>query len=430
MTITSSKLSLKKYVLSIPGARFVLLGISGIAYGASFTWCWFLFWLMVPAFVALGWLFVDKRMSFGEAFWWGACAFAPRVFGVFSALVRSLGMSWWLTLGASTLFSAYLVVQVALVITAGAWLAQHGKRFFRLITFFGVLFLMHWWLVSGLFWVFGAFEGDATSHPLVPWFCGCAGRLVGTRGVPQHILRFAVVRLPFKPLATVCEVEHLDFLSRSIAQLAVEKPEVSVILLPESSLPYCLNTHSSSMAALSLLSERKALVFSGHRQEGDSVSSCCYFFNGGQLSSWCEKYHLMFFVERAPALFGLPLPCSIGHLIGIDDFFVPGKRERVPFVVSGLSGEPVSLLYPLICSELFMTNQIASVPSTNCAAVALVNDAWFAGSAQPDLMFGLALLKAWWYQKDLFYVGYRYATYICGRGLRRSAHLAVYSDLR
>lgn len=405
----------KKFVLSI--GFWGLLSLSGICYAASFLWSRTLFWLMIPGLVVLGILFVQRRLTLGRCFVWALWAFGLRLIDVFCALVRSSGIAWWVGFVGWLLMTVYVVVQVGLIVGAGSALRKRwcGQDCFCPIILYGItLIILHWFLVSGLFWMMGRFEGEASANPLVPWFCGCAPYVMGGQEPPLFVRRCGAVQLPFKPFVSFCGTDQVACLSRALTKL----PGASLVFLPESAFPFCLNDDAPTLAALSLLSRERAFILCGHRGGADGRSyGCCYSFANGELSAFCDKYHLMFFIEREPMLFGLRLPKALQRLYDAEDFFSPGPMARTPFQVPTMPP-----LFPLICSEVFMTDGVAHIPA-GAVGVALVNDAWFVGSSQPDLMFGVALFKAWWAQKPLFYISYEHATYVDGGALAQSAEL-------
>ena len=283
-----------------------------------------------------------------------------------------------------------------------------GSRF-RILVFLLFLFFLHVFLVRGLFWGFGRWEGDITAHPLAPWVVGCAKVFRGDCP-PPLLSRIGVVRLPFHPFVEVSCQEQLAHLSRQLRYLKSTKPSADIVFSPESALPFCVNEHSSVLDALALISTGKQLVLSGQRSAGAKEYSSVYWFSDGILRSVYDKQHLIFFIERAPELFGLSLPFFIGDLCGGCGYFEPGLKKPQPFYF----GRDCTFS-PLICSELFFTDTCAT-GSRGAQFFALVNDAWYAGSSQPDLLWAAAFLKSWWHACSLLYVSYEYATYFDGAG--------------
>lgn len=367
---------------------------------------------MVPALFLLGVLFVHKKLSFLTCLLWASGAFGLRVFDFSLSLVRSSGVASWLVLPLFLALTLYLALQVALILYLFSHLAFWSRRAwksFRVFVFLLFLLGVHAFLVQGLFWAFGRWEGDITAHPLVPWIVGCAPLLRGSHP-PPFLNRIGIVRLPFQPFAAVSCQDQLAHLSRQLHALKRTKPAADIIFTPESALPFCVNEHASTLAALALLSRDKQLVLSGHRSVGEREYSSVYWFSDGVLRRLYDKQHLVFFIERAPELFGLQLPAFIGDLCGGCGYFEPGLAKPEPFSITAECS-----WHPLICSELFFTDSCAhgSCPDS---FFALVNDAWYAGSSQPDLLWAAAFLKSWWYGCKLLYVSYAYATYFDGAG--------------
>lgn len=396
-------------------SRLLIVG-SALMYGAAFIWSATLGWLLIPALLLLEVLFVQRGISFSAALLWTGIAFALRTFDLFYAVRLTAGVAWYLIVLIGLLFWLYVVAQAAVllwalcVVRSKRLVLNVRARTALSLWFVMVMVLFHWWLGSGLFWAFGAFEGEATANPLVPLCCWAKPWLRGTQP-PQFLDRMVVGRLPFRPLASVDPVIQTQALGGVVHRTLVRYPRADVILFPESTLPFSVNANESACILLNQLSRNRNLLFGGHRLGADGdVFSSFYWAHDGILTVCHDKSHLIFFTERAPELFGLHLPETLNQACGCEDVFACGVGARKPFHL-GFDCACSSLL----CSELFMTSQCASVPE-NTLSIVLANDAWFSGSAQPDLLWGVAFFKSWWYSKPMIYVAYHHASYFDGNG--------------
>ncbi len=241
---------------------------------------------------------------------------------------------------------------------------------------------------------------------LLFFFCLAVSFMVDkkTSVSPPWLARCAVVRPPFVPGGAVDVSAHVQSVAH---QLTALEPCRDLIFFPESAFPFPLSDHPSAHAALSSLSVGRTLFLGTHKHFSQRSCNAALCLCNGQELFWHEKTHGMIGLERLPLFLQWgPVMRGLRPLLG-DGFFVQAvSPENLAldgcFVCDGL------FLVPLICSEFFYCHSAhLLVPET--VILALVNDAWFANTSIPDLLWYIARLKSLLWGCGVLYISYRYA---------------------
>lgn len=439
----TQKVTLEHGQLCITGINWILVTISALLFSLAFytpayaDWAVFIF--LIPLFVVIA---RGQPLRFMHGLWWGTIFFAAQWYGLYAVIVQH-GYGTW-----RFILIPFLLLYGA--VQSGIWFWCGGRHlgWFAVSTFFYFM-----WVRYGFFWLFGFF-GDTLSSLLLPlayharWlyvlgWCGptvlSAAIVVGSLSVVlsiYHVRWWAVVALfswlpfiygwlvPCKILthayANITLVapptnQHgyiLDMVQAINDQLVMaleRRPHTQIMIMPESTLPFCLNNHPELIELLSLADYRDdiAVIFGGHRNDTQHTQHHCtrnalFVVKGSSINHYYDKQLLVPFVEYIPG------PWQ--HCTPIKNLFLRNKTEFEPKreLDRALVRCGDLLFYPLICSELYFT---ADKPTaTSHPMICLVNDQWFAASPafqQRMALYAKYAALAW--NCDIIYVGHAHA---------------------
>ena len=349
---------------------------------------------------------------------------------------------------------------------AGVWfrfLSYILSRFYSLFIKVSLLFpgfiLFFLYIDRALFWFFGAFQGYSFIHPLLPLvscaFCikniAVLGELYalfvliscnifGAYMYQKSKNLFLIVSFILYSIGTFCfcfvysakkplePVNPIWFTRIAFAQLAIptkvktayatmqeittlvteivqKRPEIEIILFPESTFCYSIYHAPYSLALLTqALPAGKRIVLGAHKQEAEKLFSCCMVIAAHGIASCYDKKKLLFFAEEIPYYFTY-FSCLKKLFLGNNLSFSSAdkKQEEIIYLNSGIRATP------LICSELFLGHKPKY--DSDCI-LALINDQRFSYGPFCDLLYQTAQLKAILWRKPIIYSGYKKSLYI------------------
>jgi hypothetical protein len=320
--------------------------------------------IILPAVLMTSFVFWMERCSF---FLFGCCEgvplFQPLIFLLDSFIVRNL------------------------VFFVGAW-----STLFLLHICLLTFFVRRWGVVMRVFFLVvlcGSFFIERVLQP------------------PLWLTRCVVLRPPFVPGVSVDISAHVQSIAHLVAAIAQHK---DLVFMPESAVPFVFADYASAYTALCSLSEGHTLFFGTHRRSrlcSRDIFNAVYCLRGGHEFFWHDKTHGMIGLERLPVAFQCGVIMrGLRPLLG-DGFFVQAERSDAMGADVCALGEGL-VLKPFICSEFFYCYHLDKL-DTGIVVVAFVNDAWFAGTAVPYLLWAVARLKALFLRRTVLYISYRYA---------------------
>lgn len=224
--------------------------------------------------------------------------------------------------------------------------------------------------------------------------------------LPVWLEQCAIVRPPFRPGCSVNSSFHINQIAAQIAQISTAK---KIIFMPESAVPFPVSATGPVGAALCSLSRGRVLVFGAHRieQQADqeNIFNTAFCLSDGAISFLHDKAHGMLGFERLPKFLQSDWVIrGLGPLLGTGFFTQADRADRLCRCGGNL---PDFLV--LICSEFFYRYDRCGIPA-DTVIVALVNDAWFAGTFIPALLVRTARLRALELQRGILYLSYFHAT--------------------
>ncbi|HBL98735.1 TPA: hypothetical protein DDZ86_03775 [Candidatus Dependentiae bacterium] len=424
--------------------------------------------------------------SFDLGFLWGSAWISSVFVPVVYSLIRVVG-DWWCAVGL-VVVGLLLVPYAAWWV--GVWLygLVRVKRLVtnlvcRIISLSLVTLLFLWLFLKWALSIFGSGEGFFLLHPLLPLMDFYFGRLIICQGGEWGALfalvmmayLFAVLVIRERVLAALCLLvglglavgvdAHLSFVGgenpawlngvvmvpghelieggyspcqsidvqkyvQGLGRLILKAKERAgqgvrcVVILPESSFPALVRDDSAVCQALSSVSCGSDVILGCYRSYRCGEANACSWFRDGVLEGSYIKRHGVPFVERIPAWCDYPFVRAILQpLLGGGEPFVQGVEPATIFGVSGVS------FVPLICSELFFTDEIVKEivamqrvgGGTPVCGLALVNDAWFLGTSflgvsVPDMLWREAALRSVTQRLYMVYASYTRGGFFDGKG--------------
>lgn len=224
--------------------------------------------------------------------------------------------------------------------------------------------------------------------------------------LPAWLEQCAIVRPPFKPGGQVDTSAHINEIAAQISQISSAK---KIIFMPESAVPFPVSGTGPIGAALCSLSRGRVLVFGAHRFEQyadqKNIFNTAFCLCDGSISFLHDKTHGMIGLERLPKFLQADwVMRGLGSLVGTG-FFTQSDRPDTLWRCSSAGPD----FFLLICSEFFYRYDQCGIPA-DTVVVALVNDAWFAGTFIPALLVRTARLRALELQRGVVYISYFHAT--------------------
>ncbi|MFC1842298.1 hypothetical protein ACFLYU_01435 [Candidatus Dependentiae bacterium] len=206
-----------------------------------------------------------------------------------------------------------------------------------------------------------------------------------------------------------------------MVKLANKNPQVTIIFMPESSYPFCLNQNQDviDLWCVNILDDKIDLFIGAPYKENKKLYNALYWISRGKIKKIYKKTRLMAFAEYAPR-FWKKFSYFRSLFSHNGCLFSHGQDQNLVFeLYNGVNGSKSIKLKPLICSDFFMgrRKELKKIPRWDCSCVIIaVNDAIFPMGYLRNLMFLYAKLEAMAKKRDLLYVGYYFASWISKNG--------------
>lgn len=407
---------------------------------------WGLVPLLLPAFTGFVWLIDGSAQARRPAaaaaligWWFGIGYFTSGLYWIFEAMLVDAASHAWLipialvALGVGLGLFPALVAWITFVSVTRRWVAGPG----RVLFFAGAWTVLEWlrgWILTGLPWhlvgyawsdiesmlqpaaLFGVWGLTlltvvAASMPAVladgshayravmgaalavavAWVGG-ALRLAATPEVgsaPGIRLRLVQASIPqYLKWSPELRAQHLEtHISLSKRLAAVDESTLSIIIWPETAVPYLLNDDADARLAVSQVVPPNGLLISGTvrtDRQGAFRNSLVAIDEFANVTGLYDKAHLVPFGEYVPLRGIVPLEKLTP---GIGDF-KPG-RGRATLHLPGVL--PFS---PLICYEVIFPARVVARDDRPLWLLNLTNDAWFGTGAGPRQHLEIARLRA------------------------------------
>lgn len=186
--------------------------------------------------------------------------------------------------------------------------------------------------------------------------------------------------------------EHLRMSTEELPD-AKEKP--SIIVWPETSIPFILTDNQDALTRIAdVLDDNQILIAGAVREEPATAGSAPRYYNAmlvidgkGNIIDGADKVHLVPFGEYVPfedVILGLGVR-AVSQMPGGYSAAVAPRLLRLP---GGMS------LYPLICYEAIFPDEMSPAVEGATALVNITNDAWFGNSPGPYQHFQQARIRA------------------------------------
>ncbi|PRX04338.1 UNVERIFIED_ORG: apolipoprotein N-acyltransferase [Martelella mediterranea] len=235
-------------------------------------------------------------------------------------------------------------------------------------------------------------------------------RLDTAEPVAEKTVNFRLVQPAVGDEAWLSEEGRAEIFARLLA-LSSEAgepgaPQPDVIIWPESTLPYLLETRPDIRTAIGeMLKPGQALVLGAARLAGRKPDGWPEFYNAiyvlddnGQTVSIAGKTHLVPFGEYLP-FSDFFRSIGLEALTRLPGSYVPAENRQMLVLPDGLS------LFPLVCYEASFPRLTTGQTAQTSALLNLTYDAWFGRTPGPYQHFAQARIRAVETGKKLIRVG-------------------------
>ncbi|MFI5332931.1 MAG: hypothetical protein ACHQVS_02395 [Candidatus Babeliales bacterium] len=409
--------------------------------------CWLVFIAYVPLFYAA----LMHRLTFWHGFWWGLLCWSGQLYALFW-MVYEHGYGAFRML-VPLMLVIYCALYSAVVFYGAAHLSRGKSREVGAgIWVFCVCFYYLSMRYASL-WIIGLSTGYPLALPVLVLaeYPHCLGALpyltsagllvcllVSAMGVAYYCLskqQMALVlsvagllpfgigwvvpstHIPEPPLVRICATvippvpygamhprDRAQDINACIMQVCADKPETQIIILPESSYPFELNTHENviDLWSINALDKGQQLVLGSYYKEKGNLYNGIYGIKECRVIFNYVKNCRMPFTEYVPFPWSL-LTCT-------RTLFLKNKcgfsAKESPYVIPLT---PDFLVCPALCSEFFFDAYARNLPYP---VLALVNDSWFSCTYIKRLMYLFARYTACEQSQDVIYSSYTYGAYI------------------
>jgi len=445
---------------------YTLITVSALSFAfslffpAKLSFLAFLF--LIPVF----YLFFHKKTNFFYGFLYGF------IWGIIFFSLHFCGYILLFYKEAHGLFRIFIPIILALycALYSGLWffLSQKSVLIFKNNLLAKYISLILWahlyfsWVRYGIFWIFGEFVGYPFAHPLLPlaysakslYFMCYFGKSLFLIFFITFALFISLFFIYFKKRYIIaalffispfllsklyapnisksfCNLGTIGYISPISSQkcnhpldcaqeiyyemvkLLDKNPEIKIIVMPESSYNFCLNTHTDiiDLWYKNILGEDITLIIGAPYKEGKKIYNALYYMAGGKIKKIYKKTRLMAFAEYVPdiyknIIFLKNLFCDTNNLLSPNNSNLAG--EDVTFdIVKDIAATP------RICSDFFMCKRKEAQKLTQKDFLLLaVNDQIFPAKYLRDLLFLYAKLEGISRQIDILYVGYYFAAFL------------------
>lgn len=437
-----------------PNLLVICSALSGVL---PFLWptafWWLIFFFMIPLFYRIAYNMPGHPWR--EGLLWGVCFFTCHS----AWLVWLMSSKSGFPLGSflfSLLLIGYLVVHSSCWFGMAVLLARRYNYAWFRVLIFAIVSLIFWvWLERGILCISGQFDGHPLLLPLLPlvakptvlsllpllgtigllgvligWSSNCALLLYARQwryfvGVLccmiPFCIGFIVNKIPQAPhwqehIGYIAPVEICD-LEERVQEIAARltayrqtHPAVSLIVMPESTLPTALNNNHrvATLWDTALLHENIPIIIGSHKFIDNCWYNTLYVLCRGEIVAMHEKKHLMPLIEYMPSPWSRIAWLSASFLRGCYPFSHAKGTSSCLTLNNGHS------FMPYICSELFFAQKAPS-GADYIPIIFLCNDSWFLPYIRQLLIF-CARYKAIAWQRALLYVGHYGAHWIMSDG--------------
>jgi|GEM_PF-3095678 len=255
---------------------------------------------------------------------------------------------------------------------------------------------------------------------LMLFFCSCLPWIAGfivTKKTPPMTTRPTILNniawLPFQ--STGSDTLAL-IVKQKYKKILAQKPETKLIILPESAFyteSLCSTPSNIALWNNTHLSKTPYIICGSFaREKRDTNTShfynTCYLIHDGAIVQKFHKRECVPLIEYTPEWL---CKNSISKLFFQELPAIDASNNiRKPLVMGNFWR-----CVPYICSELLL-QEYADDNHPELPILALVNDSWVKASYIKNSMQQLARLKAITWQRDILYISYTYAIYICKNG--------------
>lgn len=194
-----------------------------------------------------------------------------------------------------------------------------------------------------------------------------------------------------------------------MADLIKKKPNIKIIVMPESSYRFSLNNRKDILQlwTQNALRDDISLLIGSLRQKNNKRFNTAFWIKKGDIQHIYDKRHLAPFTEYIPA-FWSRFSCFTDLF---SPRYIPFDRGRHQDIIFDCN--KMLTLEPCICSDLFLG--VYSYQK-GFPIVVLLNETVFSCQYMGYLMFLYAKYKALELGRDILYVGYQYAIWITRTG--------------
>ncbi len=222
-----------------------------------------------------------------------------------------------------------------------------------------------------------------------------------------------------KPWPHCNPTEVAQNIAERVRALTQKHPEVSLIVMPESTC--CFPVNSSPHASEILMQEigrDHALLFGGHREIAGELANCLYFCSNLLITECYAKAKLIPFVEYVPSPFNKFGWIKNIFLNGHKEFRESGITNRYPICTFSWPANGTLQVIPQICWELYVApKDPGGGVSRFIPILALVNDSWYLPYMQ-KLLFLAARFQAIKWQRPMLYVSHTGAWWLNGNEMK------------
>jgi|GEM_PF-2799423 apolipoprotein N-acyltransferase len=381
----------------------------------------FVFSFLLPIFFGS---LIGYRLSFREGFVWGLLFFGSSLLGILVLLHESAEGTW------RYLGYGFLVIYFALYTSLWFGASDYLINFFSIKNVYKRAAV--WFITSGIYFflvhyyslfIFGQEQGYALGNPLVAAAINPMMQnilpIIGTMGAwcalvaVQLALSLLLTKMkramvaifililyqfitaggwwgrepygaslpPYlNSLGYLCAPpgEHeypwdiAQEISHQLFDLRQRHPEVSIILMPESSCKFALNKYPRIIQSWidTVLHEDCILCIGSHRQDENQLFNCLYCINIGPIIFTYDK--------QQPIPFGEYIPYPWNKIKSVEQLFLNNKKSFKAGCTCASFTLPQFTCIPQICYELYFCS---SDPGKNLAknvpVLAVTNDAWY-----------------------------------------------------
>lgn len=185
-------------------------------------------------------------------------------------------------------------------------------------------------------------------------------------------------------------------LDLSAAPLDPTAAKPTIIVWPETAVPFLLSQRPDALAAIgAMLDEGQMLLAGAVRSEGDPgageevryYNSVVAINDAGELVDASDKLHLVPFGEYLP--FGALLrSLGLQQIVESPGSFSPGTARRLITLPGGI------IALPLICYEIIFPGVLSRLEQRPDVLINVTNDAWYGDTPGPYQHFRQAQLRA------------------------------------